>query len=63
MLLYIIYLSKPCFKLLVYLDIRAYLTILLKSLYYYNFLLLEEPFYFYIIAFYRVFIEFLFKLL
>ena len=51
------------FKLLIYLGIRAYLAILPKDLYYYNFLLLKGPFYLYIIAFYKVFIEFLFRLL
>ena len=51
------------FKLLIYLGIRAYLAILPKGLYYYNLLLLEGPFYFSITAFYKVFIEFLFRLL
>jgi len=51
------------FKLLVYLDISAYLAVLSRGLYYYNLLLLEGPFYFSITAFYKVFIRFLFRLL
>ena len=50
------------FKLLAYLGIRAYLTILPKGLYYYNLLLLKGPLYFSIMAFYKVFIKFLFRL-
>ena len=50
------------FKLLVHLGIRAYLTILPKGLYYYNLLLLKGPFYLSVMAFYKVFIEFLFRL-
>ena len=48
------------FKLLVYLGIRAYLAVLPRGLYYYNFLLLEGPSYFKAMAFYRVFIKFSF---
>ena len=51
------------FKLLVHLDIGAYLAVLPKSLYYHNLLLLEGPSYLCITAFYEVSIEFLFKLL
>ena len=51
------------FKLLVHLGIRAYLAILPKGLYYYNLLLLEGPFYLSATAFYKVFMEFLFRLL
>jgi len=47
------------FKLLVYLGIRAYLTVLFRDLYYYNLLLLKGPFYFKATAFYRVSVEFL----
>ena len=50
------------FKLLVYLGIRAYLAILPKGLYYYNLLLLEGPFCLNATAFYKVFMEFLFRL-
>ena len=46
------------FKLLVYLGIRAYLAVLPRGLYYRNLLLLEGPFYLYIMAFYKVSIEF-----
>ena len=49
------------FKLLVHLDIRAYLAILPKGLYYYNLLLLEGPSYLSATAFYKVFVEFLFR--
>ena len=51
------------FKLLVYLDIRARLAVLPRGLYYFNLLLLEGPSYLYITAFYKVSIEFLFRLL
>ena len=51
------------FKLLVYLGIRAYLAILPRGLYYYNLLLLEGPFYLYATAFYKVSVEFPFRLL
>ena len=51
------------FKLLVYLNIGAYLAILPKGLYYHNLLLLEGPSCLYIMAFHKVFIEFLFRLL
>jgi len=47
----------------VHLGIRAYLAILPKGLYYRNLLLLEGPFYLNITAFYKVFVEFLFRLL
>jgi hypothetical protein len=49
-------------KLLVYLGIRACLAILPRGVYYRNLLLLEGPFYLYITAFYRVFIEFPYRL-
>ena len=51
------------FKLLVHLSIRAYLAILPKGLYCYNLLLLEGPSCLYIIAFYKMSIEFPFGLL
>ena len=51
------------FKLLAHLGIRAYLTILLKGLYYYNLLLLKGPFCLNAMAFYKVFVGFLFGLL
>ena len=62
-----VFLSGNCrcirvFKLLVHLGIRAYLAILPKGLYYCNLLLLEGPFYLSATAFYKVFIEFLFRL-
>ena len=50
------------FKLLVYLGIRAYLAVLPRGLYYRNLLLLEGPSCLYAMAFYKVFIEFLFRL-
>ena len=50
------------FKLLVHLGIRAYLAILPRGLYYCNLLLLEGPFYLSAMAFYKVFIEFPFRL-
>ena len=50
------------FKLLVHLGIRAYLAILPRGLYYCNLLLLEGPFYLSATAFYKVFMEFLFRL-
>ena len=50
------------FKLLVYLGIRAYLAILPKGLYYRNLLLSEGPFYLCTTAFYKISIEFLFRL-
>ena len=50
------------FKLLVHLGIRAYLAILPRGLYYRNLLLLKGPFCLSVIAFYKVFIEFLFRL-
>jgi len=46
----------------VHLGVRAYLAILPKGLYCHNLLLLKGPFYLKATAFYRVFIEFLFKL-
>ena len=49
------------FKLLVHLGIRAYLAVLPRGLYYCNLLLLEGPSYLYATAFYKVFIEFLFR--
>ena len=51
------------FKLLVHLGIRARSAILPKGLYCYNLSLLEGPFYLSAMAFYKVFIEFPFKLL
>jgi len=50
------------FKLLVHLGIRAYLAVLPRGLYYYNFLLLEGPSCLSAMAFYKVFIEFPFRL-
>jgi len=50
------------FKLLVYLGIRAYLAILPRGLYYRNLLLLEGPSCLNATAFYKVFVEFLFRL-
>ena len=50
------------FKLLVYLGVRAYSAILPRGLYYYNLLLLERPSYLGITAFYKVFMEFPFRL-
>ena len=50
------------FKLLAYLGIKAYLAILPRGLYYCNLLLLEGPSYPNTTAFYKVFMEFLFKL-
>ena len=49
------------FKLLVYLGIRAYLAILPKGLYYYNFSLLKGSSCLSATAFYKVFVEFLFR--
>ena len=46
------------FKLLVHLGIRAYSAVLPRGLYYRNLSLLEGPFYLYIMAFYKVSIEF-----
>jgi len=51
------------FKLLAYLGIRAHLAVLLKGLYYYNLSLSEGPFYLNVTVFYKVSLEFLFKLL
>ena len=50
------------FKLLVHLGIRAYLAVLPRGLYCRNLLLLEGPFYLSATAFYKVFVEFLFRL-
>ena len=49
------------FKLLVYLGVGAYLAVLPRGLYYCNLLLLEGPFYLSATAFYKVFMEFLFR--
>ena len=49
------------FKLLAYLGIRAYLAILPRGLYYCNLLLLKGPSCLNATAFYKVFIEILFK--
>ena len=51
------------FKLLVHLGIRAYSAILPRGLYYRNLLLLEGPSCLYAMAFYKVSVEFLFRLL
>ena len=51
------------FKFLAYLGTRAYTAVLLRGLYTCNLLLLKGPFYFKVMAFYKVSIEFLFKLL
>jgi hypothetical protein len=50
------------FKLLVHLGIRAYLAVLPRGLFYYNLSLLGRPFCLSATAFYKVFIEFLFRL-
>jgi hypothetical protein len=50
------------FKLLVHLGIRAYLAVLPRGLYYRNLLLLEGPSCLYATAFYKVSVEFLFRL-
>jgi hypothetical protein len=49
------------FKLLVHLGIRARSAVLPRGLYYRNISLLEGPSYLYATAFYKVFIEFLFR--
>ena len=49
------------FKLLMHLGIRAYLAVLPRGLYYCNLLLLEGPSCLSATAFYKVFIEFLFR--
>jgi len=51
------------FKLLVYLGVRACLAILPRGLYYRNILLLKGPSCLSATAFYKVFMEFLFRLL
>ena len=51
------------FKLLVYLGIRAYLAVLPRGLYCRNLLLLEGPFCLCVMAFYKVSMEFPFRLL
>ena len=61
-----VFLSGDCrcvkvFKLLVYLNIRACLAALPKGLYCCNLLLLKGPFCLYIIAFYKVSVEFPFR--
>ena len=50
------------FKLLVHLGIRACLAVLPRGLYYYNLSLLEGPSYLYATAFYKVSVEFPFRL-
>ena len=50
------------FKLLAYLGVRAYLTILPRGLYYRNLSLLKGPSYLNVTAFYKVSVEFLFRL-
>ena len=49
------------FELLVYLGVRAYSAVLPRGLYYCNLLLLEGPSCLSVTAFYKVFIEFLFR--
>jgi len=51
------------FKFLAYLGARAYTVVLFKGLYTYNLSLLKRLFYFKAMAFYKMSIEFLFKLL
>jgi len=51
------------FKFLVHLGIGAYSAVLLRGLYYYNLSLLKGPFCLKATAFYKISIEFLFKLL
>ena len=51
------------FKLLVHLGIKARLAILPRGLYYRNLSLLEGPFCLSAMAFYKVFVGFLFRLL
>ena len=51
------------FKLLVYLGARAYTVVLPRGLRAYNLLLLKGSFYLRATAFYRVSVEFLFRLL
>ena len=63
-----VFLSGDCrcirvFELLVHLGVRACLAVLPRGLYCYNLLLLEGPSCFYITAFYKVSVEFLFGLL
>jgi hypothetical protein len=50
------------FKLLVHLGIRARLAVLPRGLFYRNLLLLGRPSYLGVTAFYKVFMEFLFRL-
>jgi hypothetical protein len=50
------------FKLLVYLGIRAYSAVLPRGLYYRNLSLLEGPSCLYVTAFYKVSVEFPFRL-
>jgi len=50
------------FKLLVYLGVRTYSVILPRGLYYCNLLLLEGPSCFSVMAVYKVFVEFPFRL-
>jgi hypothetical protein len=62
-----VFLSGNCryarvFELLVYLGIRACLAVLPRGLYCRNLLLLEGPSCLYAMAFYKVFMEFLFRL-
>ena len=51
------------FKLLAHLGAKAYIVVLLKGLHACNLLLLKGPSCLKVTAFYKVFIEFLFKLL
>jgi len=50
-------------KLLTYLSVGAYIAVLPKGLYIYSLSLSETPFYFIAMAFYKIFIKFLFGLL
>jgi hypothetical protein len=50
------------FELLVHLGVRARSAVLPRGLYYRNLSLLEGPFCLYATAFYKVFVEFLFRL-
>jgi len=46
----------------VYLGVGAYSAVLLRGLYYYNLSLLKGPSYFNVMVFYKISVEFLFKL-
>ena len=51
------------FKFFAHLSARAYIAVLLKSIYIYNIPLLKVLSYFIVTVFYKIFIEFLFRLL